>query len=138
MNLAYEGKGKKKTLGVCTRSRSKLQDCIVEVRESSSTREFASVLRRHRQSIDCGSRRFAAQEQETIQKSKDATIIMSANVTTHKTEEATLSVNDMDMFVDVQLLEDSPAVLSLENIARRTITSMSRDQGSLHSSPRMV
>ena len=38
---------------------------------------------------------------------------MTGNGTTHKTEEATEQVCDLDMFVQAQFLKESPAVLSL-------------------------
>ena len=38
---------------------------------------------------------------------------MTANGTTHTTEEATVCICDLDMFVQVQLLKASPAALSL-------------------------
>ena len=41
---------------------------------------------------------------------------MTANGTTHTTEEAIVSVCDLDMFVPVQLLKETPAVLSLGNL----------------------
>ena len=53
------------------------------------------------------------EEQETVQQSKDPSVIMTANGTTHTTEKATVCVCDLGMFVQVQLLKESPAVLSL-------------------------
>ena len=53
------------------------------------------------------------EEQETIQKSKDQLVFMNANGTAHTTEEATVCVCDLDMCVQVQLLKESPGVLSL-------------------------
>ena len=51
------------------------------------------------------------EEQETIK--KDPSVIMTAIGTTHTTEEATVYVCDLDMFVQVQFLRESPAILSL-------------------------
>ena len=53
------------------------------------------------------------EEQETIQKSKDPMVTMTANGTTHTTEDVTVYVCDLDMFVQVQWLKESPALLSL-------------------------
>ena len=53
------------------------------------------------------------EEQESIQELKDPSVITSANGTTHTTEEATVCVCDLDMFVHIQLLKESPAVLPL-------------------------
>ena len=51
--------------------------------------------------------------EETIRKSKDPPVIVTASGATHTTEEATVFVCDLDMFVEVQLLKESHAVLSL-------------------------
>ena len=45
--------------------------------------------------------------------SKDPLGIVTANGTTHKIEEATVYVCDLDMFVQDQLMKESPAVLQL-------------------------
>ena len=54
--------------------------------------------------------------EETARKSKDPSVMMAANGTTHTTEETTVYVCDLEMFVQVQLLKASPAVLSLEKL----------------------
>ena len=59
---------------------------------------------------------MAQEEQETIQKSKESSVDVTANGTTHATEEATANIDDLDMFVQVQSLKESPAVLSLGNL----------------------
>ena len=41
-------------------------------------------------------------EEETIQKLKDPSVIMTASGTTQTTEEATVCVCDVDMFLQVQ------------------------------------
>ena len=56
------------------------------------------------------------EEQETIQKSKDPSVIVTANGTTHTTGEGTVNVCDLYMFVQVQLMIESPAVLSLDKL----------------------
>ena len=56
------------------------------------------------------------EDQETNKKSKAPSVIMTANGTTHATEEATVHVFDLDMFVEVVLLKESPAVLSLAKL----------------------
>ena len=43
------------------------------------------------------------EEQETLQKSKDPSVIMAATVPTHTKEEATTNVCELDMFLPVQL-----------------------------------
>ena len=43
------------------------------------------------------------EKQQTIRKSKGPSVIMTANGSTQTTEEATVFVSDLDMFVEVQL-----------------------------------
>ena len=52
-------------------------------------------------------------EKDTIRRSNEPTVITTANGKAESTEEATVYVNDLDVFVTMMLLEDSPAVLSL-------------------------
>ena len=51
-------------------------------------------------------RNYTPKEQETIQKSKDPSVIMTAHGTTHTTEEASVYLFDLDMFVQVQFLKN--------------------------------
>ena len=51
------------------------------------------------------------EEQETIQKSKDSSVIMISNDTTHTIEKGTVCA--LNMFVQVHFFKKSPAVLSL-------------------------
>ena len=53
------------------------------------------------------------EEHEMVRKSEDPSVNTTAHDTTHRTEEATAHVFDLDMFVGVQLLKESLAVLSL-------------------------
>ena len=55
---------------------------------------------------------LATEEQQTFRTSKDPSVIMTANGTAHTTEEAAVCVCDFDMFVQVRLLNESPAVVS--------------------------
>ena len=41
-----------------------------------------------------------------LKKTKDPSVVMSANETTHTTEEATVHVRDLDMLVQVQVLQE--------------------------------
>ena len=50
---------------------------------------------------------------ETIRKSEEPTVIMTANGKAKSTEEATVHVGDLDVFVTMMLFDDSFAVLSL-------------------------
>ena len=78
------------------------------------------------------------EEKETIQKSKDPSVIMSADGTTRTTEEATIYVCDLDMFVQFHLVKEPPAVLSLGTLCEKTVTRMNIIQVSHHISSRMV
>ena len=53
-------------------------------------------------------------EQGTIQKSKDPSVIMTENGTAHTTEEATVCICVVDMFVQVQFLKESLEELSFD------------------------
>ena len=58
-------------------------------------------------------------ELETVRVSKSPTTVVAANGEVQIKEEATVCVKEMDLFVTVKLLEDTPAVLSLsENSAK--------------------
>ena len=61
---------------------------------------------------------LTSEEQETIQKSKDPSIVKTANGTTRTTEEATVCVCDSDMFVQVPLSKESRSTF-VEEIFRR-------------------
>ena len=52
-------------------------------------------------------------ELETMRTSRSPTMVMTANGEVHTREEATVYVKQLDLFVTVMLLEETPAVLSL-------------------------
>ena len=52
-------------------------------------------------------------EKETVRYPKQPTPVITANGSKHTIRQATICVTDLDMFVTVQLLEDTPGVLSL-------------------------
>ena len=52
-------------------------------------------------------------EKQTVRKSGDIAVIMTANGMSGSTQEAAVYINDLVVYVTVMLLEDSPAVLSL-------------------------
>ena len=52
-------------------------------------------------------------ELDTVRTSRNPTTVITANGEVQKNEEATVYVYDSDLFVTVQILEDTPAVLSL-------------------------
>ena len=52
-------------------------------------------------------------EMDTLTKSCSPTIVITANGEVRTHEEATVYVTDVDLFLTVKVLEDTPAVLSL-------------------------
>ena len=55
-------------------------------------------------------------ELETVSVSKSSTTVVTANGELQTKEEATVYVKELDVFVTVMLLEDTPAVLSLRKL----------------------
>ena len=56
---------------------------------------------------------LSSAELETLGKSRNTTTVITANVEVQTNEEAQVYVQDIDLFVTVQILDDTPAVLSL-------------------------
>ena len=52
-------------------------------------------------------------EKDAIRRSREPTVITTTSGKAESTQEATVYVNDLDVFAAIMLLEDSPAVLSL-------------------------
>ena len=57
-------------------------------------------------------------ELETVRVSNSPTTVVAANGEVHTQEEATVYVKEMNLFVTVKLLEDTPAVLSLGKLCQ--------------------
>ena len=57
---------------------------------------------------------------DTLRRSKNSTVVLTSNGEVQTHEEAQVYVHDLDLFVTVQLLEETPAVLSLWKALRRT------------------
>ena len=55
----------------------------------------------------------------TVRRSRNPTEVLTANGKVHTHEEAQVFVDDLNQFVTVQLLEETPAVLSLGKLCRR-------------------
>ena len=51
-------------------------------------------------------------ELDTLRRSRITTVVLTANGEGHTNEEAQVYVHDLNLFVTVQLLEETPAVLS--------------------------
>ena len=56
---------------------------------------------------------FSSDELDTLRRSRNTTVVLTANGEVHTNEEAQMYVHDLNLFVTVQLLEETPAVLSL-------------------------
>ena len=56
---------------------------------------------------------LTSDEMDTLRRSRNPTTVVTANGEVQTNEEAQVYVHDLDLFVTVQLLEDTPAVLSL-------------------------
>ena len=56
---------------------------------------------------------LSSEEMDTLRRSRNPTTVVTANGGVQTHEEAQVYVSDLDLFVTVQLLDDTPAVLSL-------------------------
>ena len=57
-------------------------------------------------------------ELESVRVSTSPTTVVTANVEVHTKEEATVYVKELDLFVTVKFLDDTPAVLSLGKLCQ--------------------
>ena len=62
---------------------------------------------------------FSSDEMETLRRFRNPTTVVTANGEGHTNEEAQVYVHDLGLFVTVQLLEETPAVLSLGEALQR-------------------
>ena len=69
-------------------------------------------------------------ELETMRTSRSPTTVMTASGEVQTREEATVYVKELDVFVTVMLLEESPAVLSLGKLCEDHGFSLPLDQRS--------
>ena len=58
-------------------------------------------------------------EVETLRKSRNPTTVVTAGGEVQTNEEARENVHDLDLFVTMQLLEDTPAVMSLGKLCEQ-------------------
>ena len=56
---------------------------------------------------------LSSDELDTLERCRDSTVVVTANGEVQTNEEAQEKVHDLDLFVTVQLHEESPAVPSL-------------------------
>ena len=55
---------------------------------------------------------LSSEEMGTVKRSRNPSVVLTANVEVHTRKEAQVFVHDLILFVTVQLLEETPAVLS--------------------------
>ena len=55
----------------------------------------------------------SSEQMDTLRRSRKPTVVLTASGEVHTHEEARVFVHDLHLFVTVQLLEETPAVLSL-------------------------
>ena len=61
---------------------------------------------------------ISSEEMGTVERSRNPTVVLTANGEVHTHEEAHVFVHDLNQFVTVQLLEETPAVLSLGELCK--------------------
>ena len=78
---------------------------------------------------------LSSDEMGTVKRSRTPTVVLTANGEVRTHEEAQVFVHDLNQFVVVQLLEETPAVPSpgkLCKVAKTTDTSMSGSAVKIH------
>ena len=68
---------------------------------------------------------LSSDEVDTLRRSRNLVTVVTANGEVQTNEEAQVYVHDLDLFVTVQLLDNTPAVLSLKSFAKNTDIHMS-------------
>ena len=77
-------------------------------------------------------------EVETMRTSRSPTTVMTANGEVQTREEGTVYVKELDLFVTVVLLEETPAVLSLWKLCEDHGKTYHWTSGENHISPKMA
>ena len=75
---------------------------------------------------------LSSDDMDTLRRSRTPTTVVTANGEVQTNEEAQVYVQDFDMFVTVQLLEETPEVQSLGKLAQNTDFQMSATTVKLH------
>ena len=101
-------------------SSKKRQGCILLSRGGMGTPGCVNKRAGGKRVVDSGAsmhmvskKDFNSAELETMRTSRSPTTVMTANGEVQTREEATVYVKQLDLFVKVMLLEETPAVLSL-------------------------
>ena len=61
---------------------------------------------------------LSSEEMGTVKRSRNPTVVLAAGGEVHTNEEAQVFVHDLNQFVTVQLLEETPGVLSLGKLCK--------------------
>ena len=80
---------------------------------SNSTEERMFVVDSRASMHMLSKKDLSSDEMDTLRRSRTPTTVMTPNGEVQTNEEAQVYVQDLDMFVTVQLLDETPAVLSL-------------------------
>ena len=74
------------------------------------------LLRQDQRSDMMSKKEFCSEEMDTVKRSRTTTVVLTAICEVYTHEEAHVFVHDLNLFVTVQLLEETPEVLSLEKL----------------------
>ena len=64
---------------------------------------------------------LSSYELDTLRRSRNTTVVLTANGEVHTNDEAQVYVRDLNLFVTVQLLEETPAVVAWKTLRRPRI-----------------
>ena len=62
---------------------------------------------------------LSSDEMDTLRRSRNPTTVVTANGEVQTNEEAQVYVHDLDLFVSVQLLDETPAILLLHKLCSK-------------------
>ena len=92
------------------------KDCVVDSKAPVHTLSKKDLNSLGQKTVRASSKKdLSDAEMEILTKSCSPTIVITANGEVHTNEEETVYVKDLDLFVTVQLLEDTPPILSRGN-----------------------
>ena len=93
-------------------SPTEIAAALAHISKSPEEREFVVDSRASMHNAE-QKRDLSSQEPETLRRSRNSTTVVKANWEVQTNEEAQVYVHDLGLFVTVQLLEETPAFLSL-------------------------
>ena len=80
---------------------------------------------------------LSSDEMDTLRRSRTPTTVVTANCEVQTNEEVQVYVQDLDLFVTVQFLEETPAILLLHQLCSERGYSYEWKTAKLHNWPRM-